>query len=147
LLHSGRQTPKEHAKQLRVARPSADGFRDGLVEEAVHEVALAQAIWRQVLSEMERQEGRRLVAIDLVVGAWSGADPESLEFALGLLIAESGWPQARARIRREPLALVCRACGREFEAEDLNLVCPGCGGLDVDPVRGQQLLLESLEVE
>jgi hydrogenase nickel incorporation protein HypA/HybF len=118
-----------------------------LAEEVVHEVALAQALWRQVVSEMARHEGRRLLALDLVVGAWSGADPESLEFALGLLMADSRWPDARVRLRREPLALVCRACGREFEAEDLNLVCPGCGGLDVDPVRGRELRLESLEIE
>jgi len=113
----------------------------------VHEVALAQAIWRQVVCEMERRAGRRLLAVDLVVGAWSGADPESLEFALGLVIADSRWPDARVRLRREPLALVCRACGREFEARDVDLVCPGCGGLDVDPVRGRELRLESLEIE
>jgi len=112
----------------------------------VHEVSLARSIWRQVEAEMAPRTGR-LLALDLVVGAFSGADPESLEFALGLLVGESAWPEARVRIRTEPLAMVCEACGREFTPEHFHLVCPACGSTDADPVRGTDLRLESLEVE
>jgi hydrogenase nickel incorporation protein HypA/HybF len=112
----------------------------------VHEVSLARSIWRQVEAEMARHTGR-LLALDVVVGAFSGADPESLEFALSLLARESDWPEARIRIRTEPLAMACQACGREFTPEHLDLVCPGCGSTDADPVRGTDLRLESLEVE
>ena len=110
-------------------------------------MALAQAVWRQTGSEMQRHPGQRLAAVHLVVGAFSGADPELLEFALGLLAADSAWPEAAVRIRREPLGLVCRACGRQFEADDLNLICPGCSGADVEAVRGTDVRLESLEIE
>lgn len=113
----------------------------------MHELSLAQSVWRQVEAEMASRPGSGLLALDLVVGAFSGADPESLEFALGLVVAESAWPGARVRIRPEALALRCRACGREFEMDDVRFVCPGCGGDDVEPVRGMDLRLESLEVE
>jgi Zn finger protein HypA/HybF involved in hydrogenase expression len=82
-----------------------------------------------------------------VVGAWSGADPESLEFATGLVVAESPWPEVAVRVRREPFALRCRACGREFEPAETDLRCPGCGGADVETLRGAEVRLESLEVE
>jgi hydrogenase nickel incorporation protein HypA/HybF len=113
----------------------------------VHEVALAQAVWRQVEAELDRRPASRLLAAHLVVGRWSGADPESLEFALGLLRDGSPWPKAAIRIRTEPLGLVCRACGRQFEPEELNLACPGCGSADADVTRGRDVRLESLEVE
>ncbi len=113
----------------------------------MHEIALAESVWRQVVAEMKVRPGCRLLAVHLVVGAWSGAEPESLEFALGLLVADSPWPGARTCIRREPVALECRACGREFEMAETRLACPGCGGVDVDAVRGMDLRLESLEVE
>lgn len=113
----------------------------------MHEVSLAQSVWRRVEAEMASRPGSGLLALDLVVGAFSGADGESLEFALGLLVAESPWPGARVRIRPEPVALVCRACGREFEMDAACVACPGCGGDDVEPVRGMDLRLESLEVE
>ncbi|MFO8013657.1 MAG: hydrogenase maturation nickel metallochaperone HypA [Phycisphaerae bacterium] len=112
----------------------------------MHEISLARAIWRQVEAEMARHAGR-LLALDLVVGAFSGADPESLEFALSLLARESDRPEAQVRIRTEPLAMTCQACGREFTPEHFALVCPACGSTDAEPVRGTDVRLESLEVE
>jgi hydrogenase nickel incorporation protein HypA/HybF len=113
----------------------------------VHEVALAQSVWREVEAQMSRRTGDRLAALNLVAGRWSGADPESLEFALGLLAADSPWPDARIHIRTEPLALKCRACGREFEPGDFDLACSGCGSSDVEVTQGRDLRLESIEVE
>ena len=112
---------------------------------AVHEIALAEAVWRQVAQEMGRQRGR-LTAIHLVVGEFSGTDPESLEFALGLGAADTAWAGAAVHIRTEPLAVRCRGCGREFGPEGISLRCPGCGSADVDVTRGNDLRLESLEV-
>jgi len=112
----------------------------------VHELSLAQAIWRQVVGEMERRPQYRLAALSVVVGAFSGADPESLGFAMRLVVEESAWPGAETRIRTEPVALKCRACGRAYETETLDLACPGCGGYDVEVTGGRDLRLESLEV-
>ena len=112
----------------------------------MHELSLAQAIWRQVLGEMARRPECRLAALRIVVGAFSGADPESLEFALRLVVEESAWPAAEVRIRTEPVALQCRACGRDYETGTLDLACPGCGGFDCDVTGGRDLRLESLEV-
>ena len=113
----------------------------------MHEVALAQSVWREVEAQMSRRPADLLIAINLVVGRWSGADPESLEFALSLLAADSQWPDARIHIRTEPLAIQCRACGREFEPQELDLACPGCGASDTEVARGRDMRLESLEVE
>ena len=112
----------------------------------MHELSLAQAIWRQVIGEMERRPEYRLAALSIVVGAFSGADPESLEFAMRLVVEESAWPTAEVRIRTEPVALKCRACGRAYETETLDLACPDCGGFDVEVTGGRDLRLESLEI-
>jgi len=112
----------------------------------VHELSLAQAIWRQVIGEMERRPEYRLAALTVVVGTFSGADPESLEFAMRLVVEESAWPTAEVRIRTEPVALKCRSCGRAYETETLDLACPECGGFDVEVTGGRDLQLESLEI-
>jgi len=112
----------------------------------VHELSLAQAVWRQVTREMESHPRSRLAALTVVVGTFSGADPESLQFALRLVAEESAWPTAEVRIRTEPVALKCRACGRAYETETLDLACPACGGYDVEVTGGRDLRLESLEV-
>ncbi len=95
---------------------------------------------------MERRPECRLAALSIVVGAFSGADPESLEFAVRLVAEGSAWPTAEVRIRTEPVALKCRACGRAYETETLDLACPACGGFDVEVTGGRDLRLESLEI-
>jgi hydrogenase nickel incorporation protein HypA/HybF len=112
----------------------------------VHELSLAQAIWRQVTREMESHPRCRLAALNVAVGTFSGADPESLEFAVRLMAEGSAWPTAEVRIRTEPVALKCRACGRNYETETLDLACPDCGGFDVEVTGGRDLRLESLEI-
>jgi len=113
----------------------------------VHEVSLARALWRQVEAEMSRHAGRRLLAMDVAIGAFSGIEAESLEFALRLLARESDCPDAEVRIRTEPLTMVCTACGREFAPEGFQLACPACGSAETDPIAGTDLRLESLDVE
>ena len=113
----------------------------------MHELSLAQAVWQQVLDEMQRRPGTRLLAVHVAVGSLSGADPESLDFALQLVAADSDWPGAAVHIRSEPLALRCRACGRAFETRKFELACPTCASLDVEVTGGRDLRLESLEVE
>ena len=113
----------------------------------MHELSLAQAIWRQVAAEMnKRKAGTQLVGINLIVGALSGADPESLEFAMRMVVEGSDWPDAEVRIRAEPVALRCRDCGRNYEAEGWDLACPACGRADFEVLAGRDLRLESLEV-
>jgi hydrogenase nickel incorporation protein HypA/HybF len=113
----------------------------------VHELAIAQSVWRRVGAEMERHAGCALVTVHLTVGRWSGADPESLEFALQILASDSPWPKAGIRIRTEPLALKCRRCGRDFEPDELNLACPACRSPEVDITRGRDVYLDSLDID
>ena len=113
----------------------------------MHELSLAQAVWRQVAGEMQKHAGARLLALDVVVGRFSGADPEALEFALRLVADQSPWPGARVRLRIEPVSLGCRACGREYQTDTLDLACPSCGGYDVEVKAGRDLRLESLEIQ
>jgi hydrogenase nickel incorporation protein HypA/HybF len=96
---------------------------------------------------MDRRPGRRLVGVSLVVGAFSGADPESLQFAMELVLADSPWPEAGVDLREEPVALACRDCGHEFEPAEFDVRCPACGSTDVDVVRGRDLRLESIQIE
>jgi Zn finger protein HypA/HybF involved in hydrogenase expression len=41
----------------------------------------------------------------------------------------------------------CRACGALTEVDGFPFACRACGGLDIDVVCGEELLVESLELE
>jgi hydrogenase nickel incorporation protein HypA/HybF len=46
-----------------------------------------------------------------------------------------------------PAAGCCRACGIESRLDGFPLVCRACGSADVDVIAGEELLVESLDVE
>lgn len=46
-----------------------------------------------------------------------------------------------------PAAGACRECGQESELAGLPLACPACGSLDLELLRGEELLVDSLELE
>ena len=41
----------------------------------------------------------------------------------------------------------CRGCGADTPLPEFPLVCRSCGGFDVDVTRGEELRVESLELE
>jgi hydrogenase nickel incorporation protein HypA/HybF len=73
--------------------------------------------------------------------------PDALAFAFAL-VAE-GTPVAGAELVMEevPAAGRCRACGTESELPGFPLRCGACGGLDLELLRGEELLVDALELE
>jgi Zn finger protein HypA/HybF involved in hydrogenase expression len=41
----------------------------------------------------------------------------------------------------------CRDCGREFEIAEMDWTCPGCSSNSIQLVGGNELFIESIEVD
>jgi hydrogenase nickel incorporation protein HypA/HybF len=46
-----------------------------------------------------------------------------------------------------PVQAVCRTCQAEVECDDALVVCPQCGGVDLDLTGGDELILEWIEYQ
>ena len=54
----------------------------------------------------------------------------------------------KIEIKDEKIALKCKACAHEFEPENLNYgICPKCQSTNLDIIRGNEMLLLSLELK
>jgi len=114
----------------------------------MHELAIVDAVLDQVCEEVRNCGAQgRVTRLDLAVGCLSGANPDSIRFAFELLAPGTLVEGAAIRIR-EPRALCsCRKCGLRVEIDDLTAACPQCASRDVSIEGGQELLLESIEIE
>lgn len=113
----------------------------------MHELGIATEALEQALARAQEAGASRITCIGLRVGALSGVDPESLEFALEALLP--GTPAAGAAVEIEAVgaAARCAACGRDFPAGIGNLfACPDCGQPGTDLTGGRELHLSRLEV-
>src|SRR5829696_8379100 len=110
----------------------------------MHELSIADAVVRIASAHAA---GRRIETIEIKVGHLRQVVPDSLAFAFSLV--SEGTPAEGAELVMEevPAAGVCRACGVESEWSGFPLVCAACGGLDVELVRGEELLVDALTME
>jgi hydrogenase nickel incorporation protein HypA/HybF len=105
----------------------------------MHELSIAEA----VLAVARHHAGsRRLAAVRIEVGHLRQVVPEALAFAFDLLA-----PGVELEIVEVPAEGACRACGTVTVFDGFPLACAACASLDMEIVRGEELLVESLEVE
>jgi hydrogenase nickel incorporation protein HypA/HybF len=91
--------------------------------------------------------GRRVRKVELRVGHLRQVVPSALGFAFELLVDGSPLEGAELVIVDVPARGRCRACGVETTMREFPLQCGGCGGLDLELMAGEELLVDSLELE
>jgi hydrogenase nickel incorporation protein HypA/HybF len=110
----------------------------------VHELSIASAI---VATAERHAGGRRVTRVRVRVGRLRQVVPDSLEFCFGMVARESVCEGAALELEIIPAVLRCTACTHEWEIESPPFWCPQCAGGEVSPVRGEELEVESIEIE
>jgi len=112
----------------------------------MHEVALAERMVRIALEAAAGNGGGRVTSARLLLGALSGAEPETLRFAFE--IAARGTPAEGCALDvvRVPAKLKCRTCSAEHEGELLE-PCPNCRSMGFEVLQGRELRIESIDLE
>jgi hydrogenase nickel incorporation protein HypA/HybF len=110
----------------------------------MHELAIAQA----VVDIVERHAaGRRVERVELRVGRLRQVVPSALRFGFELAARDTVAEGAELEIVDVPVGGRCRACGGEGDFDAFPFACALCGSRDVELTRGEELLVEALEVE
>jgi hydrogenase nickel incorporation protein HypA/HybF len=110
----------------------------------MHELSIASAI---VATAARHAGGRRVAVVSVRVGRLRQVIPDSLEFCFGFVARETLCEGARLELEIVPAALRCAACAHEWELAEPPFWCPACAGSDVAAVRGEELEVESIEIE
>lgn len=110
----------------------------------MHELAIAQSV---IEIAGRHAGGSRVAKVELRVGRLRQVVPAALEFAFELCRAGTPVEGAELELREIEAAGICAACGRETPLPDFPLACRHCGGLEVEVIRGEELLVDSLELE
>jgi hydrogenase nickel incorporation protein HypA/HybF len=110
----------------------------------MHELSIAEAI---VTVAERHAAGRAVYAVDVRVGHLRQVVSGALEFAFELTAKGTSLDGAELRIEQVAAAGRCRICGAESELDGFPLTCAACGGLDVEVTAGEELLVDSIELE
>jgi hydrogenase nickel incorporation protein HypA/HybF len=110
----------------------------------MHELSIAEAV---VDIANRHAAGRKVAKVELEVGYLRQVVPPALQFAFELVSQGTDVEGAELEMHEVPAAGRCRACGESTPLPGFPLCCERCGGFDVEVTQGEELLVESLELE
>jgi hydrogenase nickel incorporation protein HypA/HybF len=110
----------------------------------VHEYGLCESVLGVV---QDRAAGRRVQRVRVRVGALHRVAEPAFEEAFNAVSSGTVAQDAAVDVVLVPVRMRCNACGLESETDDMYAVCSGCGSADVDTEGGDDLMLESIELE
>jgi hydrogenase nickel incorporation protein HypA/HybF len=110
----------------------------------MHELSIAEAV---VEIACRHAGERRVSLVELKVGHLRQVVPPALSFAFELVAQGTVVEDAELTIDVVPAAGICRDCGLKTTLRDFPLQCTHCGGFDIEVTEGEELLVDSLELE
>ena len=113
----------------------------------MHELAITQSMFDLVLEEAEKAGAKEVEKINLVIGEMTGVVDECIQFYFNLFSKGTIAEGATLSCKMVPATAKCRSCEKSFEITGFDWTCPHCGNKGMDIVAGQELFVESIEVE
>jgi hydrogenase nickel incorporation protein HypA/HybF len=111
-------------------------------------MSIAQALIEQVATEVGKAgHPGRVVRLELIVGRLSGVHADALRFGFEMLSPGTLAEGAELQIAQPDAVVQCQACGAHQPVAELILHCPACGSGQITIAGGQDLLLQTIELE
>jgi hydrogenase nickel incorporation protein HypA/HybF len=110
----------------------------------MHELSIADAV---VTIARRHARGRPVSRVDVKVGWLRQVVPDSLLFAFELVSEGTELEGAELVVEEVPARVRCGSCAVETQLNQFPAHCEVCGGFDVVVTAGEELLVDSIEVE
>jgi hydrogenase nickel incorporation protein HypA/HybF len=126
----------------------------------MHELSISSAV---VETALAHAGGRRVSTVNVRVGRLRQVVPESLAFYFGIVSRDTDCEDASLELELIDALMGCDCCGQEWDPappaepaihsglESMSLLpqfrCPACEGVGARVLRGEELEVESIEVE
>ena len=113
----------------------------------MHEMAVTESILRIVLDHARRANAGRVSAINIRLGRLSSLVDDSIRFYWELIAADTIAEKAELRFERTEARAECLECRHEFALPKNTFACPECGSERFRIIAGEEMTVESIEVE
>lgn len=110
----------------------------------MHELSLSSAIQA---TAAKHARGRKVKVVTVHVGKLRQVVPDSLSFYFGIVGKDTLCDGAELILEIIPALLRCNNCENEWEPDFPTFRCPFCVDGKVKVLRGEEFLVDSIEVE
>lgn len=110
----------------------------------MHEFSVAQNIIDITLQSAKEHHVDSISSVEVEIGQAAGVVIEALEFAWESAIKDTPLQNTALVIKSIPLIVVCRNCGTQYNPEELFDICPHCGDMNPEIVKGRELRVSAI---
>jgi hydrogenase nickel incorporation protein HypA/HybF len=113
----------------------------------MHEVSVVQSILDIATKKARECGSGRVLKIAMKVGEMTCINDENLTFVFDVMKKGTPANDASMVIERIPVKAQCNACQTVFAVSEYRFICDACGSPRVTVTEGNNITVESLEVE
>ncbi len=113
----------------------------------MHELAITQSMFDLIMEQAKEAGAKKVGKINLVIGEMTGGVGDCVQFYFDFISRGTLAEGAVLSFVMVPSKAQCRGCDKLFELKEFEWTCPYCGDNNLQIVAGQELFVESIEVE
>lgn len=114
----------------------------------MHELTIAREMVRIVTNSLTSGQLSRLKRINLLVGKATAIQKECLQLGFEVIIKDTPFSKAQVSIEYVEPLFRCKACGENFSCDEyFYSPCPHCGSHACEMIKGDELLVASVDLE
>lgn len=113
----------------------------------MHELSITQSLLDLAVRHARAAQATRVTALTVVVGQLASLVDDSVQFYWDIVAQGTLCEGARLHFVRLPAEFACQQCGHRYPLAGALTTCPQCDSAEVRVVQGEELRLESLDIE
>jgi hydrogenase nickel incorporation protein HypA/HybF len=113
----------------------------------MHEMSIVEALLETVRDELRSHPGACVQTVRVRIGALRLVEPAVLRFCYEAAVRDTSLAASRLEIQSVEASARCDVCSLEFPVEESWFECPRCRSLNARLLKGDELLLTSVEIE
>lgn len=113
----------------------------------MHELAMVRSICEVINEKIEENNIKKVIQVKIVVGELTGVEDITMKSCFEVYVQATPLEGAELVITRIPVKVRCRVCGNEYETRIPFSACSVCGNKKIQIISGEELYIDSLEVE
>lgn len=113
----------------------------------MHEMAITRSMVDLVLEEAAKSSGSKVTMINIVLGEMSGVVDRCVQFYFDYMSRDTPAEGAELCFCKVANQARCRKCDNVFSPRDIFWSCDKCGSMEIEITAGNELYIESIEVE
>jgi len=113
----------------------------------VHEMGITQGILDASFAAAEKAGATRITEIQVSIGELTEIVDFALQFAFESLTPGTMAEGATLVITMVPAKSRCGDCNAEYFHDRFEMLCPTCGGLNIEPLQGREMQIDSIEAD